>query len=407
MAHYPVTESPTVWRDVWDRTGVNPYRLFDRGRLSLDRFVPYLNDDTSEVPIDFDPGVDRVRGAGVPAALGVLDRARVFEPIGRVTDPVANAPATLGLTRPTFGTININTAPVEVLRLLPGLTPSRAQYSNTNTGASVEYEWWGNRLTDSEAADTSTLAAFSGGESPSLLKNPDVAAGIVAYRDRVMAAPITGAHASAAASPVPYSTVPLNPGVNDDENNLQSIADNFMTEDPFSFPGTTNITLDRRTMTGIDGLRMTPGFGSLGELLAVRLDPELETLNPPAWDNLRNLTMNLYGIDDVAQGIQDDATVVPQVFGDAGSYSVGDTVDDYAEQLAMASGVLNMVSVRSDYYAVWFVIQGYRESDVANLRPEDPLVPTLQKRFMMVVDRSNVIEPGDKPRIVLLKEVPL
>lgn len=392
----------SVWYEAWDPTAVEG--LLDLGRLSLDRFVPFINDNTADT--FFNPSVDRIRGAGVPAALGVLDRARVFEPLGRVTDPVANPPATLGLTRPTFGTININTAPVEVLRLLPGLTPSRAQYYNTNAGAGVAYEWWGNRLTDSEAADTSVLAAINAGNASTLLKNPDVAAGIVAYRDRVMAAPITGAHATAAADL--YYSSPLNPGVNDDVNNLQSLADNFMTEDPFLYPGTTNITLDRRTMTGIEGLRMTPGFGSLGELLAVRLDPELEATNTQAWNNLRNLTMNLYAVDDLAQGLQDDATVVPQVYGDgAGSYSVGETVDDYAEQLAMASGVLNMVSVRSDYYAVWFVIQGYRESDVANLRPEDPLVPTLQKRFMMVVDRSNVIEPGDKPRIVLLKEVPL
>ena len=117
--------------------------------------------------------------------------------------------------------------------------------------------------------------------------------------------------------------------------------------------------------------------------------------------------MELYGIDDVAQGIENSTTAVPQVFDASGSFEVGQTVDDYAEKLALASGVLNMVSVRSDYYAVWFVVQGYRESDVANLRPEDPLIPTLQKRYMMVVDRSNVIEPGDKPKIVLLKEVPL
>ncbi len=399
------TGASRIWADTWDLTPTEDERHLNDLHLAIDRFVPFRNANTSEDPIEFNQGFDRIRGAGVPAALGVLDRARVFEPLGRVTDPVANPPATLGLTRPTFGTININTAPVEVLRLLPGLTPSRAQYYNTTGGAGVAYEWWGNRLTDSEAADTSVLAAVSGLDASTLLKNPDVAAGIVAYRDRVMAAPITGAHATVAGSV--YSSAPLNPGVNDDVNNLQSVADNFMTEDPFSFPGTTNITLDRRTMTGIEGLRMTPGFGSVGELLAVRLDPELETSNPPAWTNLRNLTINLYGTDGIAQGIQDDATVVPQVYGDAGSYSVGETVDDYAEQLAMASSVLNMVSVRSDYYAVWFVIQGYRESDVANLRPEDPLVPTLQKRFMMVVDRSNVIEPGDKPRIVLLKEVPL
>jgi hypothetical protein len=399
------TAADAVWFESFDTTTdpTNPMHVLSDGRLSLDQFVTFRNQDFTESPIFFNPTVDRIRGSGVPAALGVLDRARVFEPLGRVTDPVANPPATLGLTRPMFGTNNINTAPVEVLRLLPGLTPSRAQYSNTNAGAGLAYEWWGNRLTDSEASDTSTLAVFSGGESPSLLKNPDVAAGIVAYRDRVMAAPITGAHATAAGGQYFFS--PLNPSVND--QNIGSVANNFLMEDPSLFPAPRK-KLDRRTMSGIEGLRMTPGFGSVGELLAVRVDPDFETDTTSfTWDNIRNLTMNLYGTDGIAQGIQDNATVVPQIFDGTGLNSVGNTVDDYAEQLAMASGVLNMVSVRSDYYAVWFVIQGYRESDVANLRPEDPLVPTLQKRFMMVVDRSNVIEPGDKPRIVLLKEVPL
>lgn len=399
LAHIPVSESASIWRDVWGTTGAEPYRLFDEGRLALDRFVPFVNAIPTENPVVYNPGSDYIRGGGVPAALGVLDRARVFAPQTRVTDPVASTPQRdleIALSRPTIGTININTAPIEVLRLLPGLTPSRAQYIDSVNGSTPVAEWWGSRLTDTDAADTNVLAV----NPDDLLDNPDVAAGIVAYRDRILAAPNTGAHASAAAQNYYFSPMYMSPN----DANLFSVANNLVNEDPIGNPAMNTVTLDRRTMTGIEGLRTSPGFGSVGELLSVRLDPELQTSDPFAWQNLRNLTMELYGIDGVAQGIDNEATVVPEVnFGG----QVGDTVDDYAEKLAMASGVLNMVSVRSDFYAVWFVVQGYRESDVANLRPEDPLIPSIQKRYMMVVDRSNVVEPGDKPKIVLLKEVPL
>lgn len=392
-------EANAVWADSWDTTGAQPVGVLDEGHLALDRFVPFMN-NTIEDPIAFTPGDDIVRGAGMPAALGVLDRARVFNPIARPTDPVNSTPESdlrLALSRPTFGTININTAPVEVLRLLPGLSPSRASYVNTNAaGSSPVSEWWGNNFTNTEAAFTGTPAANQG----DLLDNPDVAAGIVAYRDRLFAFPNTGAHPSAARQNLFFSPMRLGPNV----DNLQTLAENFISEDPINNPDTFTTVSDRFSMTGIEGIRNTPGFASLGELLAVQLDPELESTDMPAWNNLRNMTLGLYGYDGVAQGIQDEATVIPQIFG---TDAVGDTIDDYAERLAMASGVVNMVSVRSDFYAVWFVVQGYRESDVANLRPEDPLVPSIQKRYVMVLDRSNVVEPGDKPKIVLLKEVPL
>ena len=94
----------------------------------------------------------------------------------------------------------------------------------------------------------------------------------------------------------------------------------------------------------------------------------------------------------------------PQLFG---GDTNGETVDDYAERLAMANGILNTISVRSDYFAVWFVVHAYQESDVANLTPQDPLVPSIAKRYVMVVDRTNVVDPGDTPRIVFLREVPM
>lgn len=406
----------SIWADTWRPSTEEDQRLFDAGRLAIDRFVPFVNSDPSEDPNEFDPGSDVLRGAGVPLAAGVVDRARAISAISRVTDPSgssADTPEYL-LTHATFGTININTAPLEVLRLLPGLTPSRGQYVNTAGTSTTTDEWWG-KLYSSGSNDLTANANVpnldTGTSQDSWRENPDIAAAIVAYRDRTYAYPNTAANPmSASGFSALYTISPM--FLSAESSNLPAIAQNMIGEVPPAMdPPSGNFSMDRETFTGIDGLRTTPGFGSLGELLAVRLNPEFNgsITNPERWNNLRHLSIDQLGYDERAQGVApnangDPVTMLPELFGNS---TPGNTVDDYAEKLAIANGVLNLISVRSDYYAVWFVVQGYRESDVANLRPEDPLIPSLYKRYIMVVDRSNVVEAGDKPNIVLLKEVPL
>lgn len=82
-------------------------------------------------------------------------------------------------------------------------------------------------------------------------------------------------------------------------------------------------------------------------------------------------------------------------------------VDDILEQLAVFNGAAATVDVRSDFFAVWFIIRGYRESDVMPLDEVQPMTPTYQKRFLMVLDRTNVTESGQLPNILFLREVPL
>jgi len=368
-------------------------QILDNGHLVLDNFVSYLNKDTTEIPLKFTPGAggDILRGTGVPMALGVIDQARAIAPLDQITDPPSPRTPTeqlaIELGRATFGQININTAPIEVLRLLPGLTPSRAQY---NASSGVENEWWESRFPNTNLPDL----------SPSdLSKNPDVAAAIVAYRDRTYAVPNTAARPELFTG-ADYDDNPMNLEPTD----INLVLENMQGEFPFATLPTGNAPFDRSTMTGIDGVRPTPGFGSLGELLAVRVDPDLKTLASTRWDATKQLSIQQYGFDGVASGIESDVTIMSQLFG---GDETGTTKDDYAEKLSMADSVLNTLSVRSDYFAVWFVIQGYQESDVANLRPEDPLIPSLKKRYLMVVDRTNVIKPGDKPKILVLKELPL
>jgi len=56
---------------------------------------------------------------------------------------------------------------------------------------------------------------------------------------------------------------------------------------------------------------------------------------------------------------------------------------------------------------VWFVVHGYQRSDVEGLGPNDPLVPSVAKRNLMLLDRSNVTHKGEMPRGVLFTELPL
>lgn len=80
--------------------------------------------------------------------------------------------------------------------------------------------------------------------------------------------------------------------------------------------------------------------------------------------------------------------------------------DDYDEQLVQLNAVLNSMSVGSDYYAVWFVLHGYQESDTLNLGEQDPLTPSFRGRYLMILDRSNVTEKGDQPRVLAFVQLP-
>lgn len=169
----------------------------------------------------------------------------------------------------------------------------------------------------------------------------------------------------------------------------------------FTDTGTTKPTdlkkLDGRfTSTGADGVRELPGFRSVGEMMmAYYSNPTGTPPTPPDYAS----------IDDLGRrSSQNHKVGVDIVLYDATKTATGAT---YAQRLAIANGSFNMVSTRSDLFGVWFVIQGYQRSDVENLGPEDPMIPSVQRRFFMVVDRSEVVRKGQKPRIVLLREVPM
>lgn len=382
--------------NIWADTFNVDEQTLDNGRLSLDNYVPYYNIDTTEDPPEFTvtntpANNDIRRGSGIPMALTIMDQARPIVTLDSTADQ---------LTTPTYGQININTAPVEVLRLLPGLSPSVADYYPDAT-PTTSPEWWANSMTSLDLPDLSAPE-----------ETPDIAATMVGYRDRTFVQPRAQSADPTVQDTNPVNYSPSDPDANNSIDNTDRHAFNLVNELPIDLSTSDEDHRDRQTISGIDGLRPTPGFASVGEILAVTFGPDaLGAGNGgSAGFSLRDfqsqLSIQQFGTDtDNLDGMDPtEIAIDPQIFG---GDQTGETIDDYAERLAIANGILNTISVRSDYFAVWFVIHAYQPSDVENLQPEDPLVPSIAKRYVMVIDRTNVKTPGDTPKVVFLKEVPM
>lgn len=358
------------------------------GRLIPDQFVPFVDVNENLVydePLPTDRARDIRRGTGSTFAMDLLNRART------------NSHGTR--TSIARGVVNINTAPLAVLRTLPLLAPSHAGFMG---------------VTSSRGTDP--LAAYDSNSDPF-----DIAATLAAYRDQ-----------AAVQSRVPVTAPAAARVPNFRADNSQDV----------EFNG-------RSYATGIAGIREEPGFGSIGEVLAAkvrgggtpfRFGAGTVTFSDQAAREVsidrfaQNLTANearfpysrrLIDLQDPEARLRQFTSGQREIQGIIGDYVTQAAVGDPQARTqfkplntvvapgaapardAIANAVLNSISVRSDLFCVWFVLHGYSAANVEGLGPEDPMVPTVSRRYVMVVDRSAVVTKGDKPRILMFKEVPI
>jgi hypothetical protein len=421
--------------------------MFDRGNLHLDRYAPFVDFTVTGVNGRvFNPGDDQRRGLGIPPALAVLEQFVATPTTADASSAPGEQPLGLSLTRSVQGLVNVNTATRTVLRSLPLLSP--ADVTNTfplnapyGTGVANQIrqdEQWmavgGRRLPENAA----TLGAPSIGKVVSgpggQVGAQDVAATIDAYRFKynVGLRPYTAAEIAAS----PYQALGLSTTSGDYRTTaIFQDANPTITDDAAD-------AFDRGTFSAIPAIREEWGIASIGELYAARQrdagalglsDADRQALwsLPTSMDFLGNDAVDGGGavVDVAAAPI--DTRVVQVGAGSAGKRSTtlslstfpvprGDLTDpaspnpttyaanSYAEKLLQLNAVAGITTTRSDVYAVWFVVMGFQPSDIDSIQsPRDPLVPSLQRRFLMVVDRSNVTKRDQKPRILLLKEVPM
>ncbi|MGH7243378.1 MAG: hypothetical protein ACREJD_08180 [Phycisphaerales bacterium] len=372
-----------------DDTKVKP--LFDSGYLRLDDFVA-VRYDTNDKPY--------TAGTGAPIAGNILSMFRVHP----------DAFASLNIATP--GVVNVNTAPQAVLRVLPFTFPSTNEYIDfapeaKQSGRAPSTFWAG----DVEA--TRATAALQ----------TDIAAMIESYRDKIgvelrpKAKNLGGGDAKA---PTWFAGFFDRSSEKFNDASTQVVAPNVNTIGDYPATPATAGTYNggRYWSTGLRGIREGAGFQSIGELLAVRqvdFDPATNVVNTsPAnlalrtsnIDSLAYLTKatNMLGTDSIVERVLDVTDPTKPKTTDLKPLQFPHT---YQDKLKVLSGMLGSISVRSDMYAVWFVARGYQRSDVEGLPAGQPMVPSIERRFLMIIDRSNVTKVGQKPRVLAFVELPL
>lgn len=387
--------APTDWQAAGNNFGPLDFYYFDRfttaGTPKLIYDAGYLRlDDFASVRFD---ASDRAvpTGSGAPIAGNILTMFR--------TAPDRFA----GLTASTAGLVNINTAPIPVLRVLPLASPAQDEASSSDN-ASKPTLWPAVR------GETADIAA----------QRSDFAAMIESYRDKIAVELRPGARdpGNLAATPTPFyswfapfidrSSPSVLTGLQRQAPNSAAIGD--PTNLPAQYVGA------RYWTSGIVGIREEAGFRSLAELLALRsvqVTPAALGAQAEGRDQPINIDFlghqetgatatgtNILGVDNILELTADANGTVTG----AKPLQFPNTQQDRLKVLAALAG---SVTVRSDMYAAWFVIRGYARSDVADLADDQPMVPSIERRFLMLIDRSNVTRPGQKPRIVAMVELPL
>lgn len=464
-------------RDFTDNPGSPPATgnleyVFDCGHLFLDKFVPFVDlsitfdTDTGMNAILFDPTRDYPMGERVTPAMKLLDSVQ------GLTD--SDAETILGRALP--GRININTASLTTLRTIGMLSPSTMFDA---FGAPTNWAWrlanqYGNVAADTSGFLSEDIQPFVDWSFDNLglpdLSLMDIAPTLMAYRDRMnqIEYRFSSWPRDTAGNIVLDPTAPSGfvPNDNPLNNPFASVGglDGLMVENRKDDVG-------RQSLTGIAALREVPGFSSVGEVIAARVRANLEEVYQEAGlpylaDEVAPNQMDYLGKDTdggkaielktarTADGPNEFGTALESgyyaafdPFSSSVSYDASKTylgneiANDYGEQLVLTSQIMNLVTTRSDLFAVWFIVRGYNEADVTNLRGDsadltagaqaDPMLPSLERRYLMIVDRSKVgtwvdrdgdgkgngdtaEDEADKPyeivtqpEIVLLREVPM
>jgi hypothetical protein len=356
---------PAVARANPDGFGdTNDRPVIDRGHVVLDDFAPFYDGnrdgvfERSQAYNGLNPNAAVTRdirfGLGIPTALGIMEQFSAFE------NDQASA------IRPVNGLININTAPPSVLRMLPLVTPA-------------DSTWGPNLIWNNSWTQTSI--------------ETDLAASIVAYRDKNL-------------TWTERTTTPA-----------KFIGDRAANRLPINNAAgaaaiSTERQLGRAQASQIDGIREEPGFLSTAELMCV-IERDANDRGGTATNRDEKRNMDFLGYNNQTRssgGDNNDRKGVNSLhFKDpSGNLDVDGIRNDFAERLQIMSALSNVTTVRSDVFAVWFVVRGYAQEDTENLGPDDPMTPSIERRFVMVIDRSGVtdLRSTNKPRVVLFKELP-
>ncbi|MCH7491908.1 MAG: hypothetical protein IID05_14590 [Gemmatimonadetes bacterium] len=153
------------------------------------------------------------------------------------------------------------------------------------------------------------------------------------------------------------------------------------------------------------GLRVDRGFASIGEMLLLTHEPPNAPTDPKSW-RIDFAAVNPFNETPV-QSTRLSTDVVP-FDPTAGFPLIPDEVaGDSEEANLLFAGMSNMITTRSDVFTVYFKIRSFTQNPVTGRwDATDPEHIVDDSRYVMLVDRSEVNVPSDKPKIVYLEKLP-
>ncbi|NQY92414.1 MAG: hypothetical protein HRT46_12280 [Deltaproteobacteria bacterium] len=169
------------------------------------------------------------------------------------------------------------------------------------------------------------------------------------------------------------------------------------------------------------------GFASIGELLLLT-QPEFDIANEVEyqdqytqeelaerrWRIDHGALEGAWGfgpIDDelgaMSMRISTDMNHLPDSVNDADNLPEPDDVAADAEEANLLfGGISNLVTTRSDVFTVYFKIRSFRQNSVGIWDATDREYIVDESRYVMLVDRSEVNTPLDRPKILYLEKLP-
>ena len=103
--------------------------------------------------------------------------------------------------------------------------------------------------------------------------------------------------------------------------------------------------------------------------------------------------------------LSSDVNHVYDVSSDAAD--VDEVAGDVEEENLLFAGMSNLITTRSDMFTVYFRVRSFRQNPTTLVwNAMDPEYILDDSRYVMLVDRSGVNSPGDKPKILYLEKLP-
>lgn len=160
--------------------------------------------------------------------------------------------------------------------------------------------------------------------------------------------------------------------------------------------------------TDLGDLRGDRGIVSISELLLLDRPATFSPENPSKPNN--SYRINYAGLDPYGDGKSTQISIDLNDIKVAGVFEPDEVAKDVEEQNLLFAGMSNLLTTRSDVFTVYFRIRSFRQNPVGPTGvpvwdATDPEFILDDSRYVMLVDRSEVNRPTDKPKILYLEKL--